>query len=106
MIYPEIKTKDKKNSFSIKIKLPKKGVIDIFTDSENLIEFKKTILEVVSYEVNSFIINSVNSLDLDIEQSQKINSILNKVSVTTESELTTEEVSEIIGVNPFLFRKD
>lgn len=97
MVYPEIKTKDKKNSFSIKIKLSKEDITNILTDSESLIELKRTILEVVTYEVDNFIINSADLWDTDIEKIKKVNSALNKVSVTTESEWTPEDVSGMEG---------
>jgi len=92
MVYPEIKIKEKRKSFTMKVKISKKEVEgEVFT-SEEVTELKRTILEEISYELDNLVQMMVEDEELSIEQIEAMENALNKVSVSIENE--TEEVSE------------
>jgi len=92
MVYPEIKIKEKRKSFTMKVKISKKEVEgEVFT-SEEVTELKRTILEEISYELDNLVQMMVEDEELSIEQIEAMENALSKVSVSIENE--TEEVSE------------
>jgi DNA anti-recombination protein RmuC len=92
MVYPEIKIKEKRKSFTMKVKISKKEVEgEVFT-SEEVTELKRTVLEEISYELDNLVQMMVEDEELSIEQIEAMENALNKVSVSIENE--TEEVSE------------
>lgn len=94
MVYPEIKIKEKRKSFSMRVKVSKKEVQgEIFT-SEEVTELKRTILEEISYELDNLINMMVEDEDLNDEQIEGLEDALAKVSITVEDESETEEVEE------------
>lgn len=92
MVYPEIKIKEKRKSFTMKVKISKKEVEGEFFTSEEVTELKRTILEEISYELDNLVQMMVEDEELSIEQIEAMENALNKVSVSIENE--TEEVSE------------
>lgn len=94
MVYPEIKIKEKRKSFSMRVKVSKKEVQgEIFT-SEEVTELKRTILEEISYELDNLINMMVEDEDLNDEQIEGLENALAKVSIAVEDESETEEVEE------------
>lgn len=92
MVYPEIKIKEKRKSFTMKVKISKKEVEgEVFT-SEEVTELKRTILEEISYELDNLVHMMVEDEELSVEQIEAMENALSKVSVSIENE--TEEVSE------------
>lgn len=91
MVYPEIKIKEKRKSFSMKVRISKEDVQgEVFT-SEEVTELKRTILEEISYEVDNLINLMVEDEELSYEQINEMENALNKVTVSAES---NEDVSE------------
>lgn len=89
MVYPEIKIKEKRKSFSMKVRISKKEVEgEVFT-SEDVTELKKTILEEISYEVDNLINMMVEDEELSSEQIEEMENALGKVSISVE-EVETE----------------
>jgi len=94
MVYPEIKIKEKRKSFSMKVKISKKEVEgEVFT-SEDVTELKKTILEEISYEVDNLINMMVEDEELSSEQIVEMENALGKVSISVEDESEVEETEE------------
>jgi hypothetical protein len=92
MVYPEIKIKEKRKSFTMKVKISKKEVEgEVFT-SEEVTELKRTILEEINYELDNLVHMMVEDEELSVEQIEAMENALNKVSVSIENE--SEEVSE------------
>ena len=92
MVYPEIEIKEKRKSFTMKVKISKKEVEgEVFT-SEEVTELKRTILEEISYELDNLVHMMVEDEELSVEQIEAMENALNKVSVSIENE--SEEVSE------------
>jgi hypothetical protein len=89
MVYPEIKIKEKRKSFTMRVKISKKEVQgEVFT-SEDLTELKRTILEEIAYEVDNLINEMVEDEELNYNQIQEMSLALGKVSISVEE---TEEV--------------
>lgn len=94
MVYPEIKIKEKRKSFSMRVKISKKEVQgEVFT-SEEITELKRTILEEVCYELDNLIGLMVEDEDLSSEQIDAMEDALGKVTVSTDSEEVSEETEE------------
>ena len=96
MVYPEIKIKEKRKSFTMKVKISKKDVQgEVFT-SEEVTELKKSILEEINYELDNLINLMVEDVDLSYEQIQAMENALNKVSISTMENVEgeNEEVQE------------
>jgi|LakMenE01Jun11ns_1017448.scaffolds.fasta_scaffold9959328_11 hypothetical protein len=92
MVYPEIEIKEKRKSFTMKVKISKKEVEgEVFT-SEEVTELKRTILEEINYELDNLVHMMVEDEELSVEQIEAMENALNKVSVSIENE--SEEVSE------------
>jgi hypothetical protein len=92
MVYPEIEIKEKRKSFTMKVKISKKEVEgEVFT-SEEVTELKRTILEEINYELDNLVHMMVEDEELSVEQIESMENALNKVSVSIENE--SEEVSE------------
>ena len=92
MVYPEIEIKEKRKSFTMKVKISKKEVEgEVFT-SEEVTELKRTILEEINYELDNLVHMMVEDEELSVEQIEAMENALSKVSVSIENE--TEEVSE------------
>lgn len=101
MVFPEIKIKEKRKSFNLKMKISKKEVKGIFLSSEEVTELKQSILDELNYEVENLIRMMVEDEELSDEQSDAFESALDRVSVSVaESEITegeTEETSEEVS---------
>lgn len=95
MVYPEIKIKEKRKSFSMKVIIPKEDVQgEVFTP-EDVTELKRTILEDVSYKLDELIVLMVEDEELSEEQILGLEKSLEKVVISVEYE---NEVGEKIGV--------
>lgn len=91
MVYPEIKIKEKRKSFSMRVKVSKKDVQgEVFT-SEEVTELKRTILEEISYELDNLINLMVEDEELNEQQLDALAEALNKVSISVEDESEVEE---------------
>lgn len=105
-MYPEIKIKDKKNSYVCKVKVSKEDMTDYLT-VEGMAKFKKDFLQSISDELDMFIVDLVNQED-GYEAAISVRSKLETIQVTqTEDEeeeteeveeKETEEVDEIVNV--------
>ena len=94
MVYPEIKIKEKRKSFSMRVKVSKKEVQgEVFT-SEEVTELKRTILEEISYELDNLINLMVEDEDLNEVQVEALENALSKVSISVEDESEVEETEE------------
>jgi hypothetical protein len=92
MVYTEIEIKEKRKSFTMKVKISKKEVEgEVFT-SEEVTELKRTILEEINYELDNLVHMMVEDEEFSVEQIESMENALNKVSVSIENE--SEEVSE------------
>jgi len=86
MVYPEIEIKEKRKSFSMKVKISKREVQgEVFT-SEEVTELKKTILEEIAQELDSLIVLMVEDEELSDEQILGLEQALEKVVVSVENE--------------------
>ena len=92
MVYPEIKIKEKRKSFSMKVRISKEDVQGEIFSSEEVTELKKTILEEIAQELDSLITLMVEDEELSDEQILGLENSLSKVSITVEDESETEEV--------------
>ena len=91
MVYPEIKIKEKRKSFSMRVKVSKKEVQgEVFT-SEEVTELKRTILEEISYELDNLINLMVEDEELNEQQLDALAEALSKVSISVEDESEVEE---------------
>lgn len=94
MVYPEIKIKEKRKSFSMRVKVSKKEVQgEVFT-SEEVTELKRTILEEISYELDNLINLMVEDEDLNEVQVEALENALSKVSISVEDESEVEETEQ------------
>jgi len=96
MVYPEIEIKEKRKSFSMKVKISKREVQGEIFNSEEITELKKTILEDISEELDSLIVMMVEDDELSDEQILGLDEALGRVSISVEEEVeeTEEEVEE------------
>ena len=94
MVYPEIKIKEKRKSFSMRVKVSKKEVQgEVFT-SEEVTELKRTILEEISYELDNLINLMVEDEELNEQQLDALAEALSKVSISVEDESEVEETEQ------------
>jgi len=88
MIDPTIKIKEKKNSFTCKIKISKEE-IESYSD---VAELKKDFLESLAFEFDNFVIDSVES-----EEEDQVTELLETVQVCLEpSNETVVEDEEVV----------
>jgi len=82
----EVKIKEKKNSYNCKIKVSKEGMEDYLSTPEGISEFKTYFLNMISSELDTFIIENTdeNSVDTVIEALETVE--------ITQKEVETEEV--------------
>ena len=97
-MYPEIKIKEKKNSYVCKVKVSKEDMTDYAT-VEGMAEFKKDFLQSISDELDSFITQLVNDED-GYEAAIQVEEVLETIQITqiekeVEEEETVEETEEI-----------
>jgi hypothetical protein len=97
-MYPEIKIKEKKNSYVCKVKVSKEDMTDYAT-VEGMAEFKKDFLQSISDELDSFITQLVNDED-GYEAAIQVEEVLETIQITqiekeVEEEETEEETEEI-----------
>ena len=84
MIYPEIKIKEKRKSFTMKVIIPKEDVQgEVFTQ-EDVTELKRTILEDVSYNLDELIVMMVEDEELGEDQILGLEKALEKVTISVE----------------------
>ena len=99
-MYPEIKIKEKKNSYVCKVKVSKEDMTDYAT-VEGMAEFKKDFLQSISDELDSFITQLVNDED-GYEVAIQVEGVLETIQITQiekeveETEETEEEETEEI----------
>ena len=94
-MYPEIKIKDKKNSYVCKVKVSKEDMTDYLT-VDGMAEFKKDFLQSISDELDSFITQLVNDED-GYEAALQVEEVLETIQITQiekEVEETEEETEE------------
>lgn len=92
-MYPEIKIKEKKNSYVCKVKVSKEDMTDYLT-VEGMAEFKKDFLQSISDELDSFITQLVNDED-GYEVALQVEEVLETVQITQiEKEVEEEETEE------------
>lgn len=84
MVFPKIKIKERRKSFTLKMKISKKEVQGFTLDSEELTELKRSILEDLSYEVDNLIDLMVEDEELSELQIEAFESALGKVSITVD----------------------
>lgn len=96
MVYPEIKIKEKRKSFSMKVIISKEDVQgEVFTP-EDVTELKRTILEDVSYNLDELIVMMVEDEELSEDQTLVLEKALDKVTISVEDENEMiEEVEEV-----------
>ena len=94
MVYPEIEIKEKRKSFSMKVKISKREVQGEVFNSEEITELKKTILEDISEELDSLIVMMVEDDELSDEQILGLDEALGRVSISVEDEEEVEETEE------------
>lgn len=102
MIDPTIKIKEKKNSYTCKIKISKEEIESYLTSPEGAAELKKDFLEFLAAEFDSFVIDTVEELNGN-EEAIQVSDILETVQISIEpsneveleeEEETEEEVTE------------
>lgn len=95
MVYPQIEIKEKRKSFSMKVKILRKDVEgEVFT-SEEVTELKKTIMEEISQELDHLIVLMVEDEELSEDQILGLDEALGRVSISVEDEeIVEEEVEE------------
>lgn len=95
MIDATIKVKEKKNSYSLKAKISKSEIENYLTSVEGIAELKKDILDIVSFELDNFILevsNGTNSSEV-VEQIEKS---LETIQVIVEKgEYSLDEEKEV-----------
>lgn len=91
MVFPQIKSKEKKKSFNLKLKISKKEVEGLTLNPEEVTELKRTLLEELNYEIDNLIEMMVENEELDNVQYAAFHDSLNKVFI---SESLGEEVGE------------
>lgn len=94
MVYPEIKIKEKRKSFSMKVRISRKDVEGEVFASEDITELKKTILEDISEELDNLITMMVEDEELSDEQILGLDEALGRVSISVEDEEKVEEELE------------
>ena len=86
MVYPQIEIKEKRKSFSMKVKILREDVEgEVFT-SEEVTELKRTILEEIAQELDSLIVLMVEDEELSDEQILGLEQALEKVVISVENE--------------------
>lgn len=86
MVFPKIKIKERRKSFTLKMKISKKEVQGFTLDSEELTELKRSILEDLSYEVDNLIDLMVEDEELSELQIEAFESALGKVSIAVDED--------------------
>jgi hypothetical protein len=103
MVYPEIKIKEKRKSFTMKVIISKEDVQGELFTQEDVTELKKTILEDVSYNLDELIVMMVEDEELGEDQILGLEKALEKVTISvgmidfhplSENEVI-EEVEEV-----------
>ena len=82
MVYPEIKIKEKRKSFTMKVIISKEDVQGELFTQEDVTELKKTILEDVSYNLDELIVMMVEDEELDEDQTLVLEKALDKVTIS------------------------
>ena len=96
MVYPEIKIKVKRKSFSMKVIISKEDVQGEFFTPEDVTELKRTILEDVSYNLDELIVMMVEDEELSEDETLVLEKALDKVTISVEDENEViEEVEEV-----------
>jgi len=101
MVYPEIKIKEKRKSFTMKVIISKEDVQGELFTQEDVTELKKTILEDVSYNLDELIVMMVEDEELGEDQILGLEKALEKVTISVEGEefiplmSSEEEVEEV-----------
>jgi hypothetical protein len=90
MIDPTIKIKEKKNSFTCKIKISKEEIESYLSTPEGVAELKKDFLEAVANEFDSLVIDTVNDVNGQDEANQ-VAEILETVYICNEPMSVKEE---------------
>lgn len=101
MIDPTIKIKEKKNSFTCKIKISKEEIESYLSTPEGVAELKKDFLEAVSNEFDSLVIDTVADVNGQDEANQ-VAEILETVTICqaeTEVSEETQEEEEVVEQN-------
>lgn len=94
MIDPTIKIKEKKNSYTCKIKISKEEIESYLSTPEGVAELKKDFLEAVASEFDNLVIETVEEVNGHDEANQ-IAEILETVTICqSESEIEQEEEKE------------
>jgi len=81
----KVKIKEKKNSYNCKIKVSKESMEDYPSTPEGIAEFKKDFLNIISLELDTFIIENV-----DEDNADKVISALEAVEIT-QKEVEVED---------------
>ena len=93
MINPTIKIKEKKNSYTCKIKISKEEIESYLSTPEGVAELKKDFLETIASEFDSLVIETAEDINSPEEASQ-IAEILETVTICKAEVEETEETEE------------
>lgn len=97
MINPTIKIKEKKNSFTCKIKISKEEIESYLTSPEDVAELKKDFLEAIAAEFDSVVTSTVEEVNGE-DEANRVSEVLETVSISItpvdETEVEEEEEKE------------
>lgn len=96
MIFAKIKIKEKKKSHTFKMIISKKDVNGVVVSVEELKELKKELLDQISFELDTFIIDMIeDKKELETDKLIEILEYLAKIQVNEiGEEVEVEEVEE------------
>lgn len=102
MIFTKIKSKEKKKSHTFKMTISKKDVNGVVVSVEELKELKKELLDQISFELDTFIIDMIeDKSEVGTDELVEILEDLAKIQVSeigkeVEEEEAEEELEEVL----------
>jgi 6-pyruvoyl-tetrahydropterin synthase len=102
MIFAKIKSKEKKKSHTFKMTISKKDVNGVVVSVEELKELKKELLDQISFELDTFIIDMIeDKSEVGTDELVEILEDLAKIQVSeigkeVEEEEAEEELEEVL----------
>lgn len=93
MVFPEVKIKEKKNSFVLKMKINKEEVMGVVLDAEDVVALKSQLMNQMSERMDEFIISMFEDV-VEIDEIAEIFKHLNTVKVVEVPNEPEEEMEE------------